>query len=490
VRPRFAFVLTAFAVSAILAGEPDAITWVRMDGAPGWSAAVPRELHPDGVAAAPLLAPTWFAKIPNATVQLAPEGSFDLASARGKVLLLDYWASWCAPCLKELPHLQSLHVARNGDGFVALAVNADEDAKAASESAKRLGLTMKIGVNDPALYQTLGVRTLPALFAIDKQGRLRARWDGYRVGLENEIAATVDKLRADDTSGTTREVATVLAGEGRLVGRWYRDLPVTAEGVVGLPTGLASGARVVAAGGDELVSFDAEGEVVARLKVTSAAGRLLDFGAAADGTRELVSYHPGGTALSVIALRSGAERTIALPAPLLDVTVAGEAAGDARLLAMATMSGAASAAANDAHAKLLPQAAGVRSVTVSPGRTVLALSEDGTIGPFPSSTPAWAQPAAGAERLLVARENGVITATRAVTAAVSGAFLPEGGRQLAVATYGGHLALFDEASGRVLFDAIWAGVHDLAVADLDGDGRDELLVASGHSLTVLGAAGR
>jgi len=82
-----------------------------------------------------------------------------------------------------------------------------------------------------------------------------------------------------------------------------------------------------------------------------------------------------------------------------------------------------------------------------------------------------------------------VTAPRAVIAAVSGRFLAAEGRQLAVATYAGHVALLDEASGRVLFEALFTGVHDLAAADLDGDGRDELLVAAGRLVTALGAAG-
>jgi thiol-disulfide isomerase/thioredoxin len=486
---RFGFLLVALALSVILARESDEISWTPLDGAPGWRTPVPSKPHPDAVVATPLLAPTWFAKLPNATFQLAPVGSFELASARGKVLLLDYWASWCGPCLKELPHLQRLHVARGGEGLVALAVNADEEAAAASESAKRLGLTMMIGVNEPEVYRSLGVRTLPSLFAVDKKGRLRARWDGYRIGVEKEIAATVDKLLADDESGTTREMATILVGQGRLQARWCRDLPGTADGVVGLPSGIVGGARVVASGGDQLLSFDAEGEVIARLKTGTPVGRLLDFGTTADGTRELVGFRPGGTALDVIALRSGTEHTIAVPAPLLDVAVSNDAAGGARRLAMATMSGAALAAASDDRAKFLDGGAGVRSVAPLPGGGVLALHEDGTLGALGASTPVWAHPAAGAERLLVARDNGAVTAPRSVTAAVSGQFLAEGGRQLAVATYAGHVALLDEASGRVLFDAVWAGVHDLAAADLDGDGRDELLVAAGRSVTALGATG-
>ena len=460
-----------------------------MDGAPGWSTAIPNGPRSAGVVPTPLLAPTWFAKFPETKLQLAPEGTFDLASARGKVLLVDYWASWCAPCLKELPHLQRLHVARGGDGLVALAVNADEDSARASDSAKRLGLTMMIGLNDPAVFQSLGVRTLPSLFAVDKQGRLRARWDGYRVGIEREIAATVDKLLADDESGTTREMATVVSGQGLLRARWYRDLSGTADGVVGLPVAAGGPGRVVASGGGELVSFDAAGEVVARVKTGSALGRLLDFGTTADGTREIAGFRPGGTTIGVVALRSGAERTIAVPAPLLDVVVANDAAGGGRRLVMATMSGAASATAGEARATLIAGAAGVRSLADVPGRGVLALSEDGTIGPLATSTPAWGHRAVGAERFLAASDNGAVTATRSVTAAVLGRFLPEGGRQIAFATYAGHVALLDEASGRVVFDAVWAGVHDLGVADLDGDGRDELLVASGRSVTALGAAG-
>jgi thiol-disulfide isomerase/thioredoxin len=480
VRPGLGLLLLAFTLSYALGGGADEITWTRTDGATGWQVAAPGGAPPSGATPAALTAPTWFAKLPEATIPLAPTGSFELASARGKVLLLDYWASWCAPCLKELPHLERLHAAHRDDAFVALG------AEPAAEFAKSIGLTMAIGLNESVMGQTMGVRTLPTLFAVDKEGRMRMRWDGYRTGLEQEISTTIDKLLADEASGSSHEIATVLTGQGTLRALWSRDLQGQADGVLGLPAGAVRNVRVVASGGDELLSFDAQGETLARLHKGSAAGRILDFGNAADDTRELVGFRPGGTGIDVIALRSGAERTIAVPAPIFDVAVYKDDAG-ARRIAVATMSGAAVAAATDDRAKPVDGAGGVRSVAPVEGTGVLALREGGAIGPLLGSGPAWAKPAAGAERLLVAGKSGAVTASRSVTAAVSGRFLPGEGRQLAVATYAGHLALLDEATGALQFDAVWSGVKDLAATDLDGDGRDELLVAAGRSVTALGA---
>lgn len=92
-RPRFRFVVPALLLSSVLAQAADEIGWVRFDGAPGWVAAAPANVPPSGAAPIPLFAPTWFLKFPDAKVELVPEGTYDLASARGSVLLVDYWAS-------------------------------------------------------------------------------------------------------------------------------------------------------------------------------------------------------------------------------------------------------------------------------------------------------------------------------------------------------------------------------------------------------------
>jgi len=88
----------------------------------------------------------------------------------------------------------------------------------------------------------------------------------------------------------------------------------------------------------------------------------------------------------------------------------------------------------------------------------------------------------------VAEGDGVVAGPRTVIASTSGRFLPGHGRQIAVATYSGHVVLLDARDGTLMFDAVWADVRDLASGDLDGDGLDELVVAAGRKVAALSAA--
>jgi thiol-disulfide isomerase/thioredoxin len=81
--------------------------------------------------------------------QSVPEGTFDdaagaevtLASFAGKAILVNYWATWCAPCEKEMPALGALQAARGGDAFevVAISIDADEDVEYAKRRLTELG---------------------------------------------------------------------------------------------------------------------------------------------------------------------------------------------------------------------------------------------------------------------------------------------------------------------------------------------------------------
>jgi peroxiredoxin len=97
-----------------------------------------------------------------------------LGTERGKVVLLNFWATWCPPCKEEMPSMERLYRRFQARGFTILALSIDAGGPEVVESfVKRLGLTFPIGL-DPKLEiaNLYTVRGLPASFLIDRSGRI------------------------------------------------------------------------------------------------------------------------------------------------------------------------------------------------------------------------------------------------------------------------------------------------------------------------------
>ncbi|HXU82424.1 MAG TPA: TlpA disulfide reductase family protein [Polyangia bacterium] len=108
--------------------------------------------------------------------------SIRLASLKGKVVLLDLWASWCPPCREELPLLDDLAQRLRGEGIEIIAVSVDEDRAAADEFLRqrpRWHLTL---VHDPSVAEALNPPTMPSSYVIDVRGRLHQVNAGYEPG--------------------------------------------------------------------------------------------------------------------------------------------------------------------------------------------------------------------------------------------------------------------------------------------------------------------
>jgi len=107
-----------------------------------------------------------------------------LSDAKGKLALLDFWASWCGPCMDTLPETEALYEKYKDRGLVVYGINIEGDAAKASKAAKYLGLTFPVLMAEPdaqgeydwncAQVEDYRVHAIPALFLIDADGTIVA----------------------------------------------------------------------------------------------------------------------------------------------------------------------------------------------------------------------------------------------------------------------------------------------------------------------------
>jgi len=105
-----------------------------------------------------------------------------LSDYRGKVILLNFWATWCGPCRVEMPAMEALYRSMQSRGLEIIAVSVDQEGTAVTRPfQENLGLSFPIlHDQDYQVGLTYGARTLPMTFAIDRQGVIRQLVFGSR----------------------------------------------------------------------------------------------------------------------------------------------------------------------------------------------------------------------------------------------------------------------------------------------------------------------
>jgi peroxiredoxin len=108
-----------------------------------------------------------------------------LSEYRGKVVFLNFWATWCKPCEAEMPSMERLWQRYRDRGLVVLAVSTDADPALVARFVKKYALTFPVGVDrDMQAANLYGVWALPSTFIVDKQGNRALfangprEWDG------------------------------------------------------------------------------------------------------------------------------------------------------------------------------------------------------------------------------------------------------------------------------------------------------------------------
>jgi TonB family protein len=118
----------------------------------------------------------------------------DLQALKGKVVMLDFWASWCGPCVAELPHIEKLHKDFKDRGLVTLGVNS-EDADVARAFVKNKGYTFKTLVDEEReVMRKYGVSGIPQVFIIDRDGKVKWHTVGFGNGKEVQLRNAVENV--------------------------------------------------------------------------------------------------------------------------------------------------------------------------------------------------------------------------------------------------------------------------------------------------------
>jgi cytochrome c biogenesis protein CcmG, thiol:disulfide interchange protein DsbE len=122
----------------------------------------------------------------------APSTTFDLAEHQGKVVVIDFWASWCVPCRRSFPWLNEMYSKYGDEGLVVIGVNLDANRDDATAFLKDYPATFQIHFDSNAsLAKEYGVEAMPSSFVIGRDGQVKARHLGFKVKRQDEYEATL-----------------------------------------------------------------------------------------------------------------------------------------------------------------------------------------------------------------------------------------------------------------------------------------------------------
>ena len=135
---------------------------------------------------------------PDFVLKSASGKNIRLSEFKGRVVLLNFWATWCGPCAEEIPHLNKLHESLDTYDFELLGINLDED------QSKAMHLANKLNVNFPVLFdeekdvsKSFSIDAMPTTILIDRSGKIRHINRGFKKGSIEKYYRQIQALRKE-----------------------------------------------------------------------------------------------------------------------------------------------------------------------------------------------------------------------------------------------------------------------------------------------------
>jgi thiol-disulfide isomerase/thioredoxin len=189
-RPVFRAAL-AIVLLAAIAGGALAVQWARSDGESGDTGAVDVANAPTpagmaspipeaGTGALDDQAPVIGEAAPNFALRDTSGRLVTLSDLRGRVVWVNFWATWCAPCKQELPTIQKLYDEKHGEGLEVVEVNWQDSPQSAGDFWSSMGLSLPIVLDRAGdVFSQYKLRGLPDSFFVDRDGKIAAMYFGF-----------------------------------------------------------------------------------------------------------------------------------------------------------------------------------------------------------------------------------------------------------------------------------------------------------------------
>jgi peroxiredoxin len=135
------------------------------------------------------------AAAPDFTLRTLDGPNMRLAEQRGRVVMINFWATWCGPCRQEMPQLSKLYDKYRASGFVLFGVNVDDDVRNATEVAAKLAVSFPVLLDtDKTVSKLYDLSTMPSTVLVDRDGKVRYVHRGYLTGYEDTYERQVREM--------------------------------------------------------------------------------------------------------------------------------------------------------------------------------------------------------------------------------------------------------------------------------------------------------
>jgi len=135
---------------------------------------------------------------PNFSLKTLDGQEITLSELKGKVVLLDFWATWCGPCKESIPHLIQIYKSNQEKGIELIGINMDKGGTGiVRHFVESMDIPYPIVMATDDVARNYGVTGLPMSFLIDKKGKIREKILGFDSSIAKQMASKVVELTSE-----------------------------------------------------------------------------------------------------------------------------------------------------------------------------------------------------------------------------------------------------------------------------------------------------